>query len=386
MFTKQFRLPDLHKMERSYDPKLPVEVQLCVLDNLQDDMHAMNACALVCRTWLPTARRAIFAEVELPVHDRLFIDLLASPLATFKTCIRTLSLIGNYTLCSSDASRRLVTALDGISSIRTLKLAHSDLAGLENDILRSICTPFYNIGTLNLDFVKFTSSLTLARFIGHFSGLRHLRVRVFFMELPPQPLDAPCPLFQLESLTYTTQDYDDRCGLMAWFTISDLSRLERLDIGPIPRASLLCLSKFLRASNGGLRRLAIRLFDTVTADDIADCLDFAGVPLLQSLQVFVSLRKSGENRGSSALALLSCIGSRLSQLTLIVSASSPLELNRMDWVALNAALAGWQYRALRDLHVDVACFRDPQTIASTVRDQMGVFAKRGILRVEVKVL
>ncbi|KAI4523751.1 hypothetical protein K525DRAFT_195668 [Schizophyllum commune Loenen D] len=374
-------------MNRSHDPTLPLELQLCILESLQDDKRAMAMCGLVCRTWVSPTRRALFEKITLLYHDRAtFMDLLSSPHAAFADHVEALSIVGDSTLTGSAKFHDVLAALSALSAIHTLQLAHIDVSTLDDASLSLFHSSFVHIDTLKLDYVRLASPATLARFLAGFAGLRHLRLCASFAGISSRPLDVPLPSFRLESLTYTTQDYSDLCGLMSWFTLSDLSRLERLDIGPIPRTGLLDLAKLMRASDGGLRHLAIRMLDTVTSGDIADCLDFAAVPLLQSLQVFVSLPKFGQHRGSSALALLPCVGSRLSQLTLLVSASSPLELNRFDWGALNAALAGWQYRALRDLHVDVACFRDPQKIASTVRDRMGAFDQRGILRVEVKVL
>ncbi|KAL1745848.1 hypothetical protein HDZ31DRAFT_35456 [Schizophyllum fasciatum] len=377
----------VEQIDRSHDHCLPVELQLCILECLQDDKRTMANCSLVCRAWVLPTRRALFGTVTLLCHDRTtFMDLLGQPHATFAPHVKSLKITGDSTLAGSANFRGMVAALSAMFAIRTLQLAHIDLSDLDDCALPLLHDSCANVDTLKLDYVRLSSPATLAGLLAGFSRLRHLRLCASFSGASHGPLPATPPSFRLQSLTYTMQYYNDLCGLMSWFTSSDLSMLEKLDVGPIPRTGLRDLARLLRATNGGLRHLAIRLLDTVTSDDIAECLDFAAVPLLQSLQVFVSLPKFGQRRGSSALALLPCVGSCLSELTLLVSVSSPLELNRLDWTALNAALAGWQYRALRDLHIDVACFREPHKIASTVRDKMDAFVQRGILRVEVKVL
>ena len=253
-------------MYRSHDPILPLELQLRILESLQDDKRAMATCGLVCRTWVSPTRHALFEKITLLYHDRAtFMDLLLSPHATFANHAESLSIVGDSTLTGSAKFHYVLAALSALSAIHTLHLAHVDVSTLDDASLSLFHFSFVHIDTLKLDYVRLASPATLARFLAGFAGLRHLRLSASFAGISSRPLDVPLPTFRLESLTYTTQDYSDLCGLMSWFTLSDLSRLERLDIGPIPRTGLLDLAKLMRASNGGLRHLAIRLLDTVTS-------------------------------------------------------------------------------------------------------------------------
>ena len=60
---------------------LPQELTDSIIDHLYDDEHALSACALTCRTWLPTVRFHRFRHVSLSCDatHRFHEALVASP-------------------------------------------------------------------------------------------------------------------------------------------------------------------------------------------------------------------------------------------------------------------------------------------------------------------
>ncbi|KAJ7164186.1 hypothetical protein C8R46DRAFT_309303 [Mycena filopes] len=61
----------------------PPELVDRFLDNLHDDRNTLATCALVSRTWTPASRYHLFSHIVLSESWRDFLQLLASPFATF---------------------------------------------------------------------------------------------------------------------------------------------------------------------------------------------------------------------------------------------------------------------------------------------------------------
>ncbi|KZT73651.1 hypothetical protein DAEQUDRAFT_762089 [Daedalea quercina L-15889] len=60
------------------DPKLPIEVQECILVQLHDDYETLKACSMVCRAWSWATRTQLFRRIELRNRCNcvLFLSLL----------------------------------------------------------------------------------------------------------------------------------------------------------------------------------------------------------------------------------------------------------------------------------------------------------------------
>lgn len=62
--------------------KLPIELLKLILSSLSSDLAVIKACTLVCRSWLPDARRALFHSIRVDGYsdyDQILATLRTSP-------------------------------------------------------------------------------------------------------------------------------------------------------------------------------------------------------------------------------------------------------------------------------------------------------------------
>ncbi|KAJ7089243.1 hypothetical protein B0H15DRAFT_885339 [Mycena belliarum] len=78
---------------------LPPELFDIIIAQVQDDIHALAACGLVCRSWLVSSRYHIFKTTPVslrPGNAQQFIELVNHPSSTFCTHVRSLELLSSH--------------------------------------------------------------------------------------------------------------------------------------------------------------------------------------------------------------------------------------------------------------------------------------------------
>lgn len=72
---------------------LPIELVELILSHLSNDRATLKSCTLVCRAWIPDARRTLFHTIKIDEHTdyRQVLDILKrSP--GIRSCIKNLNL------------------------------------------------------------------------------------------------------------------------------------------------------------------------------------------------------------------------------------------------------------------------------------------------------
>lgn len=76
-----------------FQQTLPIELLELLLYHVSEDLATLKSCTLVCRTWLPDARRFLFHTVKLDDHTdykQLLTTLKGSPV--IRSYVRNLNL------------------------------------------------------------------------------------------------------------------------------------------------------------------------------------------------------------------------------------------------------------------------------------------------------
>ncbi|KAJ7698609.1 hypothetical protein B0H17DRAFT_927350, partial [Mycena rosella] len=74
---------------------LPPELFDIIIGHVQDDIHVLAMCGLVCRSWLASSRYHIFKATPValrPGNTQAFIELVVHPSSTFLPYIHSLEL------------------------------------------------------------------------------------------------------------------------------------------------------------------------------------------------------------------------------------------------------------------------------------------------------
>ena len=174
-------------------PRLPPELLDEALDHLWDDPKSLKACALACRSWIPTSRLHLFRTVllsSLETAER-FSTLLDSTPAIAR-CVKKLSITAQYThsdgqeqemsrvveddgwvnACASIA-RKLGTPECG-GRVRTLALSRMRWSALEPTTRASFKELFRSVRTLFLFEIRFDTSGDVLDFLDGFPNLAEL--------------------------------------------------------------------------------------------------------------------------------------------------------------------------------------------------------------------
>jgi len=74
-------------MRRETMHSIPNEIQDRILDFLHDSKPALRACALVCKTWLPTSRYHLFHVILVTSRTVDYLmDIFENPNCTIRSC------------------------------------------------------------------------------------------------------------------------------------------------------------------------------------------------------------------------------------------------------------------------------------------------------------
>lgn len=206
-------------VETTMSPReLPPELCDHVIDYLWDDPHALIACSLTCRGWVPTTRLHLFEAVKLKgPHDcaRLHQALNASGTAptAIADCIRDLSIItppsefvdaggepaegGSRWLCYW-----MPKLLPKLCHVNCLRLEHVDWELLAANESTKDCILCFspNLKELHLSSLMFATADALLQTITSFPQLITLEMSylVWWGDHSPSPSHPPPPELELE--------------------------------------------------------------------------------------------------------------------------------------------------------------------------------------------
>ncbi|KAI0702003.1 hypothetical protein BC835DRAFT_1411260 [Cytidiella melzeri] len=272
--------------------RVPSDIVEIILDHNSDCKLVQKRCSLVCREWLPLARRHLFhtVRVSLANNDRSIVGLLAlldsSP--SIRTSIRHFTL--KYSPRFSSPSSRARASLDGLS----LLLLLSELSRLQILSLQGIqLSRTEELRDAFLDRKFSLRSLTL-RDITCSDAPRHgdvTNVLSLFSHVGYLVLESILPNFQtkcVSSLT-TSAPYDVRVeglelpgtrhgvGTTVWLSLlcPSLRFLTCISMFCHSFRDVTCFANILSQASGTLRSISLKLSD---ADGGGLSLDGLGAP------------------------------------------------------------------------------------------------------------
>ncbi|KAJ7620819.1 hypothetical protein DFH06DRAFT_62140 [Mycena polygramma] len=389
----------------SSSPDFPPELHDLVIDHMHRDKGALATCGLVSKSWLRSSRHHLFDSVVLRNRNwKAFLQLLGSPLATFPTSVKSLTIsVSDYATLEPSASfNRLIHELRGstasedapreLSDLNLLRLngIHwSDVTQTTTLALVELC-PY--IRELDLRLVTFDTPYQMAALVSHFPRTQKLSMSPFFSlyESPLKYPDIPRSIQHIRlRLDGTIRGRFNQ--IARWIHAGDgLPSIRALEIGIVDVESLASLAGLLRALGPVLQDLDLGVMYHVTADDIRARVDLSKNLNLRSLTVHISLRRVQRAPSLHAPSLYAPWGilaaahsSSIDTLTIVLTFDVPELLVNLDWAHLTNALNTYpQFAALRRLHFMVHCFTAMVT-EGAIRARVPEFDERGIVEVSL---
>ncbi|KAJ6532743.1 hypothetical protein DFH09DRAFT_1182140 [Mycena vulgaris] len=168
---------------------LPPELFDVIIGQVQDDIHTLATCGLVCKSWLASSRYHIFNAIPVslrPGNAQAFIRLATHPLSTFRPYIHSLALLSSNLPGGSFDSEWL----DSIISI---------LAGLP--CVTGLLIQNIHWGLMN--------PATKSAFLAGFHGLTHLELCAAQFDSVSHLVQLVCSKPHLEILGFDDLAWDD---------------------------------------------------------------------------------------------------------------------------------------------------------------------------------
>lgn len=155
----------------------PVELIDLILSHLhRTDTKTLDACALVCRTFIPVTRCLLFSILTIkPNHIHTLQSLTASPSCTFSQRVKRLEIgIPNHTFSPQNITglSNIVLALTNLTSVRISSYSHESLPFLCT--LPSLAAAWSRLLSIELLGIEFPTSGALVEFICAFPALESL--------------------------------------------------------------------------------------------------------------------------------------------------------------------------------------------------------------------
>ena len=177
-------------------PTLPNEVQDRILDFLHDDKPTLEACALVCRAWVPTSRFHLFRQIQLyPDTADTAMAIFRNPHCTIRSCFH----VEAWANFNSSAA---ITAV--LQYLSTRFPPSSLFLGRWSIPTTATFTPLPSIEYLELYSVHLKHPHSLDDLLVNFQNVRELHIKRCF-EPVDEPYTADYPSFtpRLRSLKFS---------------------------------------------------------------------------------------------------------------------------------------------------------------------------------------
>ncbi|KAI0784414.1 hypothetical protein C8Q75DRAFT_810190 [Abortiporus biennis] len=287
-------------MSTSHNPLLPPELFDEAIDHLWDDPHALQACSLTCRSWLPSSRLHLFRTVRLRNAEDCtsFTSLLdQSPIIT--RCVRKLTLNADY--AGVDSDDRAVEddgwvnssseVLKRLSRVSTLALSRMRWNFLEEDTKKAFRKVFRTVKTLFLFEVRFYASEDVLEFLSAFTELSELYFHGVSWSYesstftPPLALTAPHPTDP--SLFSTTASFPSSASMANSSSSQDLEHVNLTYLFLDPRSSPTLVTEWLlnhHSEQQKLRTIQLCWREIENTKPLGDLLQASG-SALERLQI-----------------------------------------------------------------------------------------------------
>ncbi|KAJ6456115.1 hypothetical protein C8R45DRAFT_1034950 [Mycena sanguinolenta] len=368
----------------------PPELYDLVIDHMHDQKLALGTCGLVNKAWLISSRYHLFGSVTLrDASWKEFVQLLASPLATFAPSITAmkLSLSIEYEDPASSFNE-LISRLPTLPTLKRLRLENVYLTGVTHVTADLHLQRFPNMKELDLYLVVFETPRDMATVVSRFLQIRNVSIYPIFLQgggalrisdYPEVPRSLEC--LRLRASVSPSGSFPE---VAFWFHAgASLPSLRVLELGILDAQSLPSVGDLLRTLGSGLHDLNLKLMYHVTREVIRAHIDLSQNTNLHSLTVHVSVRRFQRPSSLHApWALLATPHSPINTLTIVLTIDVVELIDNLDWNFLNTALKTYpHFSALRHLNFIVHCHSTMDSMEQAIRARVPDFDSREIVKV-----
>ncbi|KAF7370301.1 hypothetical protein MSAN_00661400 [Mycena sanguinolenta] len=367
----------------------PAELYDLVIDHMHGQKHALGACGLVNKAWLISSRYHLFGSVTLRDSNwKDFVQLLASPLATFAQSLTTMKIsLSNDDESPASSFNELISRLQPLPTLKGLRLENVYWTGVTDATTDLLVELLHDIKELDLHLVVFSTPRDMAALVSRFLRLRTAFIYPVFegggalqiSDYPEIPRSLEC--LRLRASISTSGSFSE---VAFWFYAgASLPALRVLELGILDAQSLPSVGDLLRALGSELHDLNLKLMYHVTRDDIRAHIDLSRNTNLHSLTVHVSVRRFQRPSSLHApWALLATPHSPINTLTIVLSIDVVELIDNLDWNFLNTAIRTYpHFQALQHLNFIVHCHSTMDTMDKAIRACVPEFNSRGIVKV-----
>lgn len=278
-------------------PEFPIEIWERVIDELWDDPLTLNACALVCRSWLARSRFQLISTTPLVrVRDTHRLAKLLDTHPAMRQWVDTVALFGSIN--KEEARRPLhhfntfsLMLMKRLGSVKTLGIYNAQWnPGWSHPHALLCLSEFTSITALVISRTTFSSELAFARLISSLPQLKDLGCQYLtFRSRLRTSFDFP-KLLQLDCI-HLDGPSDDVADLLCG-RLNVLSGFRTLAAGWCDDAttespSHHALNIMMEAAGPALRSLSVRLRppqEMTAEDDCTESISHGKVPRIGSLR------------------------------------------------------------------------------------------------------
>ncbi|KAJ7625594.1 hypothetical protein FB45DRAFT_1060267 [Roridomyces roridus] len=207
---------------------LPPELVELIFDHFHpfEDRQTLQACSLVCKSWLAASRVPLFADISLHQDNIASFCHVAqsSRLVPIQTCIRRLTL--EYiedlprpaSVCTNFEARDSLEDLQRLGPFPGVKILRLEMSGTVLDrhavVLGMICP---NLSTLDIDAVNSGALSAVLRAVAAFPSADTLRLRRLLLPTKPRRGAVPDTVFFRGVLALDAlPKFSSLCAWNAW--------------------------------------------------------------------------------------------------------------------------------------------------------------------------
>lgn len=249
--------------------RIPPELILMIIDNLEDDKKAISACSLVSRDWLDIARTALFRKLRFNAEAIAFDEKLISFIQFFGSTLHTARYVDSLSITTPATEERnfkpgrfttahLKAIVPIFPNLRALSLTRIDWRATEPHQMDKI-------QTLRLTTVSSQDCEHWLNLVWTFPNLRQLIIDRFFIPMMSVPRhDAPTPQIRdstLDNLQVLDIQYTPLASsiLTALRRVSELKTLRTFSVCLMHGADISCVAQVLHAAHSVLTNLHLSL-------------------------------------------------------------------------------------------------------------------------------
>ncbi|KAJ7089237.1 hypothetical protein B0H15DRAFT_981181 [Mycena belliarum] len=371
---------------------LPPELFDIIIAQVQDDIHALAACGLVCRSWLVSSRYHILKTTPVslsPGNAQQFIELVNHPSSTFCTHVRSLELLShNVSGGSFDAQwlDPIVGTLARLPCVTDMLIANIQWGQMNPRTKSTLLDGFPALTHLELWSMHFDSVSHLVQLICSKPLLHILGLDDLAWEDPSFETSACRVPYGLHSLRLSNCYKRD---ILDWLVSHEaLPPIHHVQLGAVHPEDTHSIGRFLARLGPDLFTLQLEFSSLDAGGDAEDfCarVDLAQNPALHTVILDKFIYYS-DYQFSSAVAWIPELVSpipNLKELSFGIAIRDIGELhpeeNPIDWAALDDLFCDPQLAGLRALRFWVADRVELREVARVLSHSLPRSSQRGML-------